>query len=260
MSALLVDIGNTQIKWARLTGDRLGRQRAAVHKGWRVADFAAKVIGDGRNVRRIIAVSVAGEKVDRMFVSAARRTCRVLPEFVASRRTLDGVTTMYAEPWRLGADRFVAVIGAYHMTRGRPVCVIDVGTTITVDIVDARGRHRGGAIVPAPGLMIDSLLRNTNGIGLRAQGASIGRKFFARTTRDAIEQGTRYAAAAIIDRAVEEARRELKVRPVVVVTGGGAGAVTPLLRSRYVLVPDLVLRGLAVLARKKSVATASRHS
>ena len=157
MSVLLVDIGNTRIKWARLSGARLGVQRAAVHAGWRSGDFSRVVIGSGRGIDRIIAVSVAGERLDGLLRAAARRA-EIDIEFVTSRRKLAGVTTRYVDPWRLGTDRLVAVVGAHRMAKGRAACVIDVGTTLTVDLVDRQGVHRGGAIVPAPQLMVDSLL------------------------------------------------------------------------------------------------------
>jgi type III pantothenate kinase len=247
-STLLVDIGNTRVKWARLANGRLGRQRAAAYAGWKREDFARRVIGGARGLERIVVVSVAGTRMDRLFATAARRRSGIAPEFFASKRRAAGVTTLYQEPWRLGADRLVAVIGAHRLARRRAVCVIGVGTALTLDLVDARGRHRGGAIVPAPSLMKDSLLTQTNGIRRRARGGAAAGRFFARSTRAAIEQGSRYAAAAVIDRAVGEARELLGRAPLVLLTGGGAPALRPLIRSAHTFVPDLVLRGLAVLA------------
>jgi type III pantothenate kinase len=249
VNVLLIDIGNTRIKWARFAGAQLGRQRAAVHSGWSGADYARKVIGSGRGLERILVSSVAGEQVKRSLTLAARRAGGPVPEFVTSQRSLGGVTNGYLEPWRLGVDRFVASIGAFHLAKGRPVCVVGVGTAMTIDLIDAEGQHRGGAIIPAPTLMVDSLLRNTDGIRRRAQGgARGGDSLFGRSTRAAIVQGSRYAAAALIDRAVGEARTLVHGRaPVVMLTGGGAPSVRPLLRSACIAVPDLVLQGLASL-------------
>ncbi len=253
MSILLVDIGNTRIKWARLTGERLGRQRAAAHAGWSSEDFARHVIGtSSRQLQRIVVVSVAGARVDRRFAVAARRAARLAPEFFVSKRHVGGVTTGYLEPWRLGADRFVAVIGAHHMAPRRGVCVVDVGTAMTLDLVDARGRHLGGAIVPGPSLMTSSLLAQTHGIRRRASGGAAVGSVFARSTRAAIEQGARYAAAAAVDRAVAEARRALGRPPLVLLTGGAAPVVRPLVQAAHTSVPDLVLRGLAVIASERA--------
>ncbi|HVY80665.1 MAG TPA: type III pantothenate kinase [Steroidobacteraceae bacterium] len=256
-STLLVDIGNTRVKWARLVGGRLGRQHAAAHTDWTSDDFARAIFGkrhtgarSKRDVRldRILVVSVAGPRVERAFAAAARARTGIEPEVFTSRRRAGGVTTHYDEPWRLGADRLVGAIGAHRLAHGRAVCVVAVGTALTLDLVDERGRHRGGAIVPAPHLMKDSLLSKTNGIRRRAQGGSMSSSFFARSTRGAIEQGARYAAAAVIDRAVREARDVIGRAPLVLLTGGGAAALRPLIRSRHTFMPDLVLQGLAVIA------------
>lgn len=254
-TTLLVDIGNTRIKWALLDGADLGRARAAVHSGWRAADYARRLFAaarvPGRAPARAMVASVAGPDVNQAFATAARRA-GVAARFVSVPRRGGGVTVGYAEPWRLGVDRFAAVVGAHEIFGGVPVCVVGVGTAMTIDLVDAEGRHRGGVIVPAPNLMVQTLLSQTHGIRRRAHGgAAGGRGIFGRSTRDAIERGSRYAAAALVDRAVEEGSGLLGREPLAVLTGGEGGAVRPLVRSRCIGVPDLVLRGLAVLARER---------
>lgn len=249
-ATLLVDIGNTRIKWALLNGTHLSKAKAAVHSGWRAGDYARRLFAARRAPGRVVVASVAGPEVNRVFARAARRA-GVAAQFVTVPRQGGGVTVGYAEPWRLGVDRFAAVVGAHEILSGVPVCVVGVGTAMTIDLVGADGRHRGGVIVPAPDLMVETLLRQTYGIRRRARGgAAGGRGIFGRSTRDAIERGSRYAAAALVDRAVEEASGLYGREPLVVLTGGDAGAVRPLLRSRCIGVPDLVLRGLAVLARE----------
>jgi len=95
--------------------------------------------------------------------------------------------------------------------------------------------------------MTESLLRSTSGILHRSGGKTGGRSLFARDTRAAIEQGALYAAAAVVDRAVAEARRALSASPLVLLTGGAAPLIHPLIRSTHSSVPDLVLRGLVTL-------------
>ena len=249
MGLLLVDVGNTRIKWARLEGERLGAPRAAAHSGWQAADYARRLLGTANRPERMLIASVAGRRVNRRLAAAARRA-GVAARFIAVPHRAGGVTVGYLEPWRLGVDRFVAAVGAHQLLRRSATCVVGVGTAMTIDLIDASGRHRGGVIVPAPALMVETLLKKTHGIGRRARGgAEGGGGLFGRSTRAAIVRGSRHAAAATIDRAVEEARALLGRKPLVVLTGGGAGAVRPLLRSRCVAVPDLVLRGLAVLSR-----------
>ncbi len=246
---LLIDIGNTRIKWGYLVRGRIRRSRAAVHAHWTASTYARRVLASRPRPAHVWVSSVAAPAVNRALAGAARRA-GVAVSFVSVPRRGGGVRVGYREPWRLGVDRFVAAVGARELFPRSALCVVGVGTAMTLDLIASGGRHHGGAIVPAPALMVDTLLTRTHGIHRRARGGGPdkGRGLFACSTRAAVVQGARYAAAALIDRAVEEARPLLGCRPLVVLTGGGAGQVRPLLRSRSVGVPDLVLRGLAVLA------------
>jgi type III pantothenate kinase len=247
VSVLLVDIGNTRVKWARFVNGRLHKQRAAAHAGWRAQDFAENLLGRARGVERIIVASVGGERLERRLSAAVRRMIGVAPQFVVTTRHMGGVTTAYAQPWRLGVDRIVAAIAAHRIAPRRAVCVIDVGTAMTIDLIDATGGHLGGAIIPGPRLMVESLLHSTSGILHRSGGKARGRSLFARDTRAGIEQGALNASAAVVDRAVAEARRALDSSPLVLLTGGAAPAISPLIRSPHSGIPDLVLRGLVAL-------------
>lgn len=246
MSVLLVDIGNSRLKWSVLKDERLGRQKALEHAGVTARELTRHLFARAPRLERVIVASVAGTRLNRLLAATCRREKGLACEFVATARNAAGLTTRYQEPWRLGVDRFMAVIAAYHMARARGACVIDVGTAMTIDLVDPLGVHLGGAIIPGPDMMVASVLRNTVGIARRAGGARSQRSLFAHDTRAAIDQGSRYAAAAIVDRAVSEAQRTLQRTPLVLLTGGGAPQLEPLLQCSYVSVPDLVLRGLAL--------------
>jgi type III pantothenate kinase len=247
VTALLVDIGNSRIKWAWLTGSRLGRSQAAAYSGWRPRDFARRVVGSRLEIERILVASVAADDVADDLAAGARLAGAPEPERVTTRRRACGVTIAYVDPWRLGVDRMLAMIAAHRRFPGRPVCAVAIGTAMTIDLVGGDGRHRGGAIIPAPPLMVASLFNGTNGIRRRAQGGASGRgrALFGRSTRAAVEQGTRFAAAAAVDRAIGEARALVGRTPQLVLTGGGASGLRPLMRSSSLLVPDLVLEGLA---------------
>jgi type III pantothenate kinase len=247
VSALLVDIGNSRIKWALLKGERLGKAQAADYAGWRAQDFARRVIGGRQDIERVLVSNVAADDVSDALAAGARLAGAPKPERVTTQRRACGVTIGYIDPWRLGVDRLLAMIAAHWRFTGRPVCAVAVGTAMTLDLVGTDGRHRGGAIIPAPSLMVSSLLDGTSGIRRRAQGGAGGRgpALFGRSTRAAVEQGARYAAAAAVDRAVAEARAVIGQTPKLVMTGGGAAGLAPLIHSATLLVPDLVLEGLA---------------
>lgn len=251
MSTLLVDIGNTRVKWGVQRAAQPGRVRALTHRGDGAALVAVVRAAPG-DIDRVVAVCVAGARLERALAAAVRERFGLRVEFVRSARLAAGVRNGYREPWRLGADRWVSVIAAHAEARGRPVLVANVGTALTLDLVSGQGRHRGGAIAPGPGTMIASLLNGTHGIRSRARGArsrgTRARGLFASDTASALEAGALFAAAALVDRAVVEVRA-VGTRPLVLLTGGGAAQLRTHIKSEVRVVPDLVLRGLGILAR-----------
>jgi len=249
MSTLLVDIGNTRVKWATLRDGRQGSMRAAAHENSGLA-LRALVRSAPRDVNRVVVVSVVDEALSHVLDTAARRSFGVMPEYIRSTQRALGVTNSYRDTWRLGADRWVSAIGAHALASGRTAVIANVGTALTIDAVSASGRHRGGAIVPGPATMVSSLLIGTHGIRRRASGGRAGsRSLFSTDTASALAAGSMFAAAAFIDRAFVEAQRELKGRPLLILTGGAAPALRRYLKSPARFVPDLVLRGLAEFAK-----------
>jgi type III pantothenate kinase len=265
--ALLLDIGNSRIKWALLRGSyRRGRRFAATG-----ALDLAKLAGRGAALRRllesidprarIVACNVAGPVVERQLRRIAALAGASPPRFVRSARAAGGVRNAYPEPWRLGADRWTALVGARSEHPDRALCLVAVGTAMTIDLLDAQGRHRGGSIIPGPELMVGALLARTAGIRRRAGGRSAVRAasarathapLFARDTRGAVTGGAVHAAAALIAESMRAARVLLGRRPQLIVSGGAAGAVVPLLRTAHRRGDQLVWRGLAVLRSERA--------
>lgn len=248
MSILLVDVGNTRVKWAVMKSARLGKNSGALAHDGKPAAFES-LMRRVRGITRIVAVSVAGANLDAALNRAAQKHFGVTVEFMASQRRACGVINGYREVWRLGADRWVAAVGAHALAGTRDVLFANVGTALTVDLVTAAGRHRGGAIIPGPSTMVESLLSGTHGIRRRAKGLrASSRSLFAPDTASALAAGSEFAAAAFIDRAADEAAALLGRRPLLLLSGGGAPSLRHRLRRPVRVVPDLVLRGLAALA------------
>jgi type III pantothenate kinase len=245
---LCVDVGNTRVKWARMRDGVLGEQRAAVHDGWTVDQWRDALFGDG-GVERVVASTVAGgTSADRLAQAALAVTGRGV-QFAATGREAAGVVNGYTEPRLLGVDRWLAVVAAHHLAPEGCV-VVDAGTAMTVDVVLAQGRHLGGYIVPGPDLMVRSLMRGTSDLAAHSETSPPSDVHgFADNTRDAIGHGCRLALAALIDRAVEDAT-PLAGHPVeLILTGGALEEIRPWLVTPGRVVGDLVLRGLARLAR-----------
>lgn len=243
MTVLLVDIGNSRVKWARADAGVLGEQWAAAHAGWDAERWRAELFR-GPRVTRVVAASVAGGDALASLDRAAREATGHGIERVTTQREAAGVVNAYPDPGLLGIDRWLAVIGAYHRVR-RACVVVDVGTAATVDVVSGDGQHRGGYIVPGPQLMVGSLLRGTRDLAaFSATSPPVSGTGFADNTRDAIERGCRLALAAWVERCLREAGRLLDDSPQLLLTGGALPELRPYLEVAGEEVPDLVLRGL----------------
>jgi len=247
MTTLLVDVGNSRVKWARFERGMLGEQQAAAHLAWTADDWRAALF-TGTNVARVVAASVAGGDSLAALDQAARTVTGRPIERVATQRAAAGVINGYADPTLLGVDRWLAMIGAWQQVRG--ACVVaDIGTAATVDFVASDGRHRGGYIVPGPRLMVASLLTGTSDLAsFHASSPPGAGPTFADNTRDAIERGCRVALAAWVGRCLRDAQASPGAAPRLLLTGGAVRELKPYLDVPGEEVPDLVLRGLATLA------------
>ena len=244
---LLVDIGNSRLKYAHLAGAYIGPQKSFEYAAWTIEDWHRQVF-DAAPVAGVIAATVAGGASAIALRQAAAAAGVADVRFVQSTATAAGVRNGYLDPAQLGVDRWLALIAAHRHWVG-PCCVVDVGTAATVDALAADGTHLGGFIVPGPDLMVRSLFRGTRELATRAAQAAEGAEaFFARNTREAIGRGCVLALVALAERAAAELEHRVGTPPRLLVTGGAGASLLPWLRRPAELVPDLVLRGLAVLA------------
>lgn len=244
---LLIDIGNTRVKWARLDQGRIGEQSAAAHENWTRDDFVQQVLGSGPRVERVFIGNVSGKRMGDLAQAAISHAWQIEPCFLHSPTEQAGIRNAYPEPAKLGVDRWLAMLGGRAL-EPRPLCVVSVGTAMTIDGLDANGQHLGGVIVPGPDLMVSSLLKNTSDIAQRAAGGQARDELFADNTLGAIQQGAVQALAALVERTLETLRKQLGEAPVLLLTGGGSSRIQAAIHSPGREIPDLVLRGLAVVA------------
>jgi type III pantothenate kinase len=241
---LLVDAGNTRIRWAGVSGGAVRPGGCETHAGGDPQALLERAWSGLPTPRAVLVANVAGEEFGAHLRAWTTRHWGVSPQFVVPRRAAFGVVNAYRVPRRLGADRWAALVATRHRIPG-PACVVDCGTAITMDVLSAKGEHLGGLIVPGIGLMRRVLVEHTAGVPDEPDGEV---SLLARDTRDAVTGGTLYAAVAVLDRVVGDVAEELGPGLVPVITGGDAARVLPLLRGRYRHEPDLVLEGLALIA------------
>ena len=244
---LLLDIGNTRIKWARLEGGQLGRMDGRVHADEQLkqALFASF---EGTSPRRVVVCNVAGPLVGKALSDFCHERYSLRPEFLIASPERGGVVNGYTDPVRLGADRWAGVIGAWNKFGG-PVCVVDAGTAITVDVVDGEGRHQGGLIAPGPQTMRRALADATAGLQDFGEGELA---VLARDTRSAIWSGGWHTAAGLLDRVHGLVSQQFGAKSQFILTGGDASRLNNLVPGKFTLCPELVLLGLAKVAEEKS--------
>jgi type III pantothenate kinase len=236
MSTWLFDLGNSRLKCAPLAGERAGPVTAVAHDGtafaagWQAALPAACT-------RACIASVAPDALLAQLTVHLAGTGARV--ERVRTEATRAGVRIAYADPARLGVDRFLALLAAHAQGDGDAL-VVGVGTALTVDLLARDGRHLGGRIAPSPMLMREAL--HARASHLPATGGSYAA--FAIDTADALASGCEGAALALVERSMQEAGHLLGNAPALLVHGGGAPALLPRLPGARDA-PALVLDGLA---------------
>jgi type III pantothenate kinase len=245
---LLVDIGNTALKWSQWSdGDELSPQRV-VHAGRELTSVLDECWNGLSRPERVVVASVLSEAVDESLLQWVQQRWQQEPEFVHARQEACGVLNAYRDPERLGVDRWCSLVAVRDRIRGA-ACVVDCGSALTVDVLSDTGEHLGGLIVPGLAMMRASLAHTTQARAEESGETDSEVALLARDTRGAITGGTLYAAVAFIDRVVEDVAAALELEPERVLTGGDAPRILPLLAWDYRHMPELVLEGLARIAR-----------
>lgn len=249
MSTWLFDLGNSRLKFAEAGDGSAGELRHVDHDGNGFADGWEQRLPARFDTAWI--ASVGAPALATALIDALSARCRRL-SFARTQRSFGGVHVAYAEPARLGVDRFLALLAAQARADG-PSLVVGVGTALTIDLIDAGGVHRGGRIAPSPTLMRESL--HARAPQLPARG---GRYVpFADETASALASGCEGAALALVAQSAQAAGAMLGTAPRVLLHGGGASALLPALGDAT-LAPALVLEGLALWARTLQPADAHR--
>ena len=242
---LLLDIGNTSVKWAVQENGVMSPGGCFQHMGEDFRALAQAAWGDLQAPEKIVVSNVAGSDMGDSLADWVLNHWGLTPVFVRVADKAFGVTNAYARPVDLGVDRWAALIGAFSFASGA-LCIVDCGTAVTLDFLAADGVHRGGLILPGVDMLERMLLNNTADIKL-SNDSQLSSPF-ASGTGEAVHGGAIYMVAAAIDRIVADMGVAAGTRPEVVITGGDAGQIQSLLSASTRHEPQLVLNGLAILA------------
>ncbi|NOR71784.1 MAG: type III pantothenate kinase [Methylomarinum sp.] len=243
---LLLDIGNTRIKWCV---EKNGEISARGNVSYKLMDFSQEIqqCWSKLDTPQLLAISsVSAKEIRQQLVTIAKQNWPDINVFIAkSSVQACSVTSAYQDAEKLGVDRWLSLIALRHYYP-EINCIVDCGTAITLDCLDETGQHLGGLISPGVQLMKKSLYQGTEDLGFINKPYSLG---LADSTDSAIYTGTIYAAAGLIEKAV----RDLCQSKALVLTGGDAELIANILKLEVIVEPDFVFKGLSLLAKEAGV-------
>jgi len=239
VTAVLVDIGNSAIKWSVLGQIERGVRRCERSPEALLAQLT-ELPGPPLSV---VIASVAGTEFEAALTQALRGAGHLSVEFCSTPAEESGLVNSYSEPERMGVDRWFAMLGVWQRGPG-PWLVIDAGSAITCDLIGSDGLHTGGYILPGPKLMEQALQRDTQRVRYR-EGVSPHLEP-GKNTADCVVAGVWSASVGAILQLVHKFPNHQ-----IVITGGVAETLLSLgVPGEHQ--PDLVLQGLACRAQEQS--------
>ncbi|MDH5571991.1 MAG: type III pantothenate kinase [Gammaproteobacteria bacterium] len=232
---LLIDAGNSRIKWARVVEKKWVETGMLPVKD--VQDFLS-AMSDINEIGEIWVSNVAGDEVARQISKLGKEKTR----FISAKKKECGVTNNYSETAQLGSDRWAALIAAWNKVH-RKCLVVNCGTATTIDALSDNGEFTGGLILPGIILMQSSLINATKNIksdqGYYAE--------FPQNTADALLSGSIQATCG----AIQRQHALLKSKDVdVILSGGSAPVLNKHLELSFRYVEHLVLNGMELIAEK----------
>lgn len=243
---LELDCGNTLIKWRVLepkthqaTPIQAIQSIDELVPQLKQQDIQPNTLNWGR------LVSVRSDEETQAITQALHQQLGIAIAVAKPSEQCAGVTNGYQEPQRLGMDRWVAVLGAYHQANG-PCLVIDLGTAVTVDWVNHQGQHLGGFITPGLPMLRAQLQLHTRRVRYSSHEALQALNSFepGTNTGQAVERGCLLMVRGYIEKQIESAHAQLGAECSILVTGGDLEIVADLPNVQSV--PDLVFQGLGI--------------
>jgi len=231
-----IDAGNTRVKWRVVDGTRIiarGDQLTALIRQGEPLKIDSQSV-----ISRIRLSCVAGKEIIEKLQGQLGDQFDVRLELAEVTERAASVACGYRDHSQLGVDRWLAIVAAY-VKYSDAVIVVDAGSAVTVDIVEADGVHQGGYIVPGLQLMHNALWQGTDRIKVEVkQPADISSP--GLSTDEAVDKGCLLLVVAMIESLVDKYQARL------VITGGDGELLQDALGVEAELYPDLVLEGLTL--------------
>lgn len=237
---LLLDIGNSRIKWGMEQDGAIREQASLSYREAALSEQLRRVWRTLPTPKLVAIACVAGPERRQLVLEAVNALwpgAQVLTPKASA--TAFGVSNAYQQPEKLGIDRWLALLAAHRHYPGY-ACIADCGTAITLDVIDSGGRHLGGLICPGLRLMKDVLVAGIPALNADQPAAEAG--LLAGDTAEGIAGGTRLAAVGVIEAMMIRLPRPCRL----ILCGGDAVEITGHLQQPCLIDADLVFKGLSL--------------
>lgn len=246
--SLLVDLGNSSLKWSFVKHGKLGKISRISHQKKLPGRHLEQIWGVIKPPKTVWVAAVASRQLQDDLAQWIDMNWSVPVHFMRTERLAAGVTCGYQRPVELGVDRWAAMLAAYHY-HPQGVCVLDCGTAITLDLVHSDGQHLGGFILPGFDLMRKSLLTGT-AIAVVGEENPVGE--WGDSTASCITLGVRKAVASLVESSVERFQAVGVCDPALILAGSSLNEIFSVIEIDYEVREHLVLEGLLLYARGKA--------
>ena len=241
---LLIDIGNTQVKWAFYTSQSVLNVQSKCYARLNTSDLAKQILSTGTtSPEAVLCASVGDTSFTQELLHKLKKITGSKVVCIVSTSSFMGLKNAYQSPEKLGVDRWLAMIAMYNQLPKQSFVIADIGSALTLDFVDASGQHLGGYILPGvfKSLTALSKLGSLPEIQTLEQAALCP----GRDTNQAIVNGLLNVFVSFLDKQAESAVTE---KCSLVLTGGDARWIRPHLAHDWHIKPNLVLEGLKLMA------------
>lgn len=241
---LLFDIGNSAIKWTEFTESGFGPIKRSRRCDENLNSLFENQMSHYEKPEVVLVSNVAGAELESQLTKCCEALWGLQPVYLRVGARVAGVENSYDDVTQLGIDRWLVIVAAWCRFQA-PVCVIDCGTAITVDLIDASGKYIGGYISPGLALMNNALARHTSKLD---EFSDYKAELSAGTnTRDCISSGIQYAIKGMITTILDTHLMESKKAAHCVITGGGADEISKLIDRDMETDPYLLFSGMLKL-------------
>ena len=253
MTTLLIDAGNSRLKWASLdVGQRSPQQALAYgnHSPPAGALQHLQTLLSQQTVEHIILVHVLGSAFTEALTAFCAQVA-VRLSLVQSDAGTYGIEVAYPNPAHFGADRFVGLLAARKLLGAQAVIMIDCGTAVTIDALQADGKHLGGLILPGLQLLSDSLIRRTQAAHMSATPFD-DPQVFNDNTLQAMGSGCLFSLVGALEGICARMQAQMSESAQVLLCGGDTELLSKHLRLEHQAYPDALMDGLQYVAEQEA--------